>query len=142
MSATIKEIVLSAVNTLLNGTIVVDTLTVPYFMDYFGEQKYGIYMQTYSQDDESSKHSFSVMVSLEIIIFGKGKTPDFVSEATRRVIQALKASVNDTIQLSSGYKATYTTIPSVTSFAEYDSETVHRDTVRVSMRVDENTNES
>jgi ribosomal protein L25 (general stress protein Ctc) len=137
MSATIKELVLAQITTLLNGTITVGTTTIPYFVDYFGEQKQGIYMQTYTQDDESSKHYFAAIVGIELVVFGKGKTPDFVAEATRKVMQALKASVNATIQLTGDHKATYTVIPNVTSFTEYDNETTHRDTIRITLRVDE-----
>jgi hypothetical protein len=141
MSATIKEIVLKSVKTLLHNTIVVSTETIPYYTDYFGDSSVGIYLESYSAQDESTKHFYANMVTLEFSIFGKGKSTDFVAEATRRVMLALKASVRATITLNSGYQATYTQLPAVTSFTEYENgEAVHRDLLRVSIRVDEISN--
>jgi hypothetical protein len=75
---------------------------------------------------------------MDFEIFGIGKTSDFVSEATRKVMILLKASVASTIQLSDGYQATYTTMPSVSSFSEMQDGTItHRDVLRLVVRVDE-----
>ena len=138
MSATIKEIVLKAINTLLNDTVVVSTLTVPYYADGFGNSDYGIFLQSYQAEDDSNKHTWSNRVTMDFEIFGIGKTSDFVSEATRKVMILLKASVASTIQLSDGYQATYTTMPSVSSFSEMQDGTItHRDVLRLVVRVDE-----
>lgn len=138
MSATIKEIVLKAIKTLLHETIVSGTTTVSYYTDYFGDKDCGIYLESYSADDSGSKHYWGNMVTLEFSIFGKGKTIDFVAEATRKVMLALKASVRATITLSDGYQATYTQLPAVSSFTELENGlTVHRDLLRVTIRVDE-----
>lgn len=138
MSATVKGLVLKALKTKLHNTIVVDGLTVPYFSSAFGAKEYGIYLESYSGDEDGSKSSFSQNVSIELSIFSKGKTIDFTTSATEKIMTAIKASVNSTLTLGSGYKATYTNIPNVNSFTELDSGlVVHRDLLRITVRVDE-----
>ena len=141
MSATIREAVQQALKTILHDTIVVDTLTIPFYLSYFGASDYGIYLESYQYDDDSMKQYYGGTASIDLVIFGKDRTPDFVAEITRRVMLAIKASVNDTIQLASGWQATVTQLPNVRSFTEGDeAAVVHRDTLRVTIRVDENSN--
>ncbi len=143
MSATIREIVCKAVKTALHENVVVDELAIPYFTDYFSDTDYGIFLASYIEEADDNKHHFASMVTLEFEIFGINKRVDFVAEITRKVRLLLKASVTATIQLSNGYAATYTTIPSVSSFVEVnDGKTTHRDVLRVNMRVDELTIDS
>lgn len=138
MSSTVKEIVLKSIKTALHNTISVDGETISYFTDYFGNKQNGIYLNIYQGDEDGCKTSFSQNVRIELVIFGKGKTVDFVAEITRKVMQALKASVDATLTLNDGYKATYTKLPKVLSYTELESGvTVHRDILSVDIRVDE-----
>jgi hypothetical protein len=136
-----SEIVLKKIKTLLTDAVEVDDLTIPYFTDYFGSKQYGIYLSSESMDDDSNKHTFSEVHTLELEVFGIGKSKAFVMEATRKVRDILKASVGSTLQLSGGYQATYTQITSVFSSIEMDNNTTtHRYTIRLVIRVDEISN--
>lgn len=138
MSATVKGIVLKALKTKLHNTIIVNGVTVPYYTSAFGDKDCGIFLQTYTGDEDGCKFSFSQNVSIELSIFSKNKTIDFTTSATEQVMTAIKASVNSTLTLSGGYKATYTNIPNVNSYVELDNGlTVHRDLLRITIRVDE-----
>jgi hypothetical protein len=141
MSATVREIVIKAINTLLDDTIVVSGDTIPFYTDYFGDAASGIYIQSYLGESDDSKHFYAQNITIEIAIFGRGKSLDYVAEITRKVILALKASVLSTIQLSDGYQATYSLVPSLSSFTDFiDGQTTHRDILRVQLRVDEISN--
>ena len=138
-----KEVLLKKIKTLLYGNIVVSSETVQYYVGYFGDKVTGIYLQSYRGDNSSSKHSEGEMATFELIVFGKGKTVDFISEASRKVRQALKASVHSTLSLGSGYQATYTDFKSVYSEAMLtDGQTEHRDTLTFEVMINETTNES
>jgi hypothetical protein len=138
MSATVKGLVLKAIKSLLYNTITVSGETVEYYSSAFGDKSSGIFLQSYKADEDGCKTSFSQNITLELSIFSKNKTIDFTTSATEKVMQAIKASVNSTITLGSGYKATYTTIPNVSSYVENDNGlTVHRDILRICVRVDE-----
>lgn len=138
MSATVKGLVLKALKTKLHNAITVDGIIVPYYSNAFGEKDCGIFLQSYSGEEDGSKTSFSQNVSIELNIFSKNKTIDFTTSTTEQVMTAIKASVNSTLSLGSGYKATFTDIPNVNSFVEQDNGlTVHRDLLRITVRVDE-----
>jgi hypothetical protein len=131
----IKEIVLTAINTLLDD-VQVSSVDIPYFADYFGEVEKGIYLETYQAEDESSKHFFSSLVTLDIVTFSKSITT--TTAITSEVVAKLKASVGSTITLSTGWQATYTTIPLITSQSGKASGIVeHRDNIRVVLRIDQ-----
>jgi len=131
----VKTIVLTAINTLLDD-VQVDGTDIPYFADYFGEEQQGIYLETYQAEDESSKHFFSSLVTLNIVTFSKSITT--TTAITTEVLGKLKASVNSTITLGSGWKATYTVVPLVSSQTGKASGIVeHRDSIRIVLRVDE-----
>jgi hypothetical protein len=135
MSYEVKGIVLKKIKTLLTDLEVGDD-AITYFPDYFGKLDKGINLEGYQQDDESSKHSFGCMVNITLNTFSRSITT--TTAITRAVLLALKASVNSTIQLSDGWQATYTLTPSVTSLKDSDdTQTVHRDVIRLQVRVDE-----
>jgi len=138
MSATIREIVLKKIKTLLYDQVEVDSLTIPYYSGYFGNAEYGIYVLSYREEEDDNKHKFASLVTVELGIFGQDKTVDFVAEITRNVRQIIKASIDSTIQLSDGYEATITTIPMLSTYTELiDGKTTYRDVLQVGLRVDE-----
>jgi hypothetical protein len=135
-----REAVNTALYTLLNNTITVDSLTIPYYADAFGGKEYGIYKQSYRADEADSKHHFAEVATIEIVCFARGKGEAFLAELTRKVRGVLKASVNSTIQLSNWLQATYTRVVSMDTEVEIDEGvTVHRDTLRLEIRIDEST---
>ena len=135
-----REAVLKSIYGVLNGTIVVDSLTIPYYIDYFGNQEYGIYKQSYRGEADGTKHHFSEMATIEIVCFARGKSEDFVAEMSRRVRGALKASVNSTLTLVGDLQATYTWVNNINCTTEIDDgQTMHRDVISLIVRIDETT---
>jgi hypothetical protein len=135
MSSKVKGIVLTEINTLLSNVSVNGT-SIPYFADYFGEQSEGIYIQSYQQEADGSKHHFGNLVTIELSIFSG--SIEHTTAITGEVQEILKASVDSTLTLSDGWQATYTEIPLITSTVENNNgEVRHRDTVRMVLQVDE-----
>jgi len=142
MSYEVKGILLEAMKTLLNG-ITVDGDSITYFADFFGEVEEGIYLESIQIESDNSKHWFGNNVFISINTFSKGQGIDRTTAITREVMRTLRASVTSTIQLSGGWQATYTNIPSVSSFHESEGGvSVHRDVIRLQVRVDERSNNS
>jgi len=138
MSYEVKGIVLKAINDLLNG-LVVDTISVAYYADSVGKKSEGIYLESYAQDDEGTKHAFANMIRITLNTYSE--TLPRTTAITREVMKALKASVSSTLQLSDGWVANYTLIPSVNSFVEQEgAQTRHRDAIRLQLRVGQSDN--
>ncbi len=132
----IKGIVYHTLNSLLSGSVIVDDAAVKYYVGYFGTSDSGIYIESYRSDDVSSKHFFAEEVTIDIVTFSKSITT--TTSITREVIGILKASVRSTLQLcDETWQATYTQIPIVTSITDQrEGIPVHRDTIRLQMRID------
>ena len=138
-----KEILLKQIKTLLYNQIIVSDETVQYYVGYFGDKTSGIYLQSYRGDNASNKHTEGELATFELVVFGKDKTVDFVSEASRKVKGKLKASVHSTLSLGNRYQATYTDVKS--TFSETfstDGVLEHRDTITFEVMINETTNES
>lgn len=130
----VKSTIYTAIASLLSS-IEVDAVPITYFVDYFGEQEKGIYLESYQAEDESTKHYFSSLVTIVLVCFSKSvSTTTGISE---EVLDLLKASVNSTITLADGWQATYTEIPLVnTDTIQVAGVTEHRDYIRLRMKID------
>ena len=133
-----REEILKKLYTLLNGTITVNGLSIPYYTDGFGNDEYGIYKQSYLGNEADSKHHFGEVANIELVCFARGKSEDFVAEISRKVRGILKASVSGTIELDNGLQATYTRVNSIDCATnEFEGATEHRDIIRLELRIDE-----
>jgi hypothetical protein len=142
MSYDVKKIVVEAVTTLLSS-VTVGTDAIPFYTDYFGDVDEGIYFEALQIEQDDSKHWFGNMVTMDINTFSKGQNMDRTTAITRAVLLILKASVNSTIQLTGGWQATYTKVPLISSYHEFENgQTTHRDVIRFQIRVDEKSNNS
>lgn len=134
-----REVVLAKINDLLTGTIEVDGLTIPYYADAFGSKEYGVYKESYRGEADGNKHHFAERAYISLVCFARGRSEAFVAEMSRKVRGVLKASVHSTIELGSGLQATYTNVNGIVAVAELDNNvTVHRDTIDLEVRIDEN----
>jgi hypothetical protein len=139
MNGQIKHIVLSAIKTQLDN-LDVDGTTVKYYTDRLGMLNEGIYMGSYTQDDDGSKHVEASTIRMNINTFSQSITR--TTAITREVMSRLKASVYSKLQLSNGWVANYTLIPSVSSFQEQEGAiTRHRDVITLQLRVGQSNNE-
>lgn len=135
-----REAVSKKLYELLNDTITVSDLTIPYYADFFGNKEYGIYIQSYSGNEADSKHHFGEVASIELVCFARGKSEAFVAEMSRKVRGVLKASVKSTLDLDNGLQATYTRVNGIDCALEIDEGVnLHRDTIRLEVRIDEST---
>ena len=134
-----REAILKKFYTLLNGTVEVDGLVIPYYLDKFGNAEFGIYKETYRGEADDTKHHFAEIAFIELTCFARGKSEDFVAEISRKVRGILKASVSGTIELDNGLQATYTRVNGIDCTTQMDDgATLHRDTIRLELRIDEN----
>lgn len=135
-----REAIIKKLNELLTGSVVVNGITIPYYADAFGDSDYGIYKESYRGEADDSKHHFAEIANIELVCFARGKSELFVAEMSRKVRGVLKASVTGTIELSDGLQATYTHVNGISTTNEIENGvTVHRDTITLSIRIDETT---
>jgi hypothetical protein len=135
-----REAINAKLYELLNDTVTVSSLMIPYYADFFGNKEYGIYKQSYRGDEADSKHHFGEVATIELVCFARGKSEAFVAEMSRKVRGILKASVRSTLQLGNGLQATYTKVSSIDCALEIDDGVnLHQDTISIELRIDETT---
>lgn len=91
--------IFSAIKILLTGTVTLDSVVVPYYVSTFTRGTDGIYISSYSERENGTKHTDGADVDFTITCF-TDSTPDDCQSISAQVEAIIKPSISSVMTLT------------------------------------------